>query len=257
MPVKLIQRVCTSWVWLHGTEVNGPNNTTLWRCDICPNPSVAARYSDAMMKNAANHLRDKHRLSGKTGKLPTTQETIKKSTFVNEKVLRKLVVEWIIDRRHSFIEIEAPSFHRMFEYILNEPAVSKLPQTGDTIRSDCIKYFKEAKEAITERLRTAASKIHLSFDLSTSPNCKALLANTGHWTSNDYIAQAILLAIRELEEEHTGENISQVVYDVVQEYRIEDELGYFMMDNVTNNDTALRHLDQCLHEERMVGFDVE
>ena len=84
-----------------------------------------------------------------------------------------------------------------------------------------------------------------------------MLAITGHWTSNDYRAEATLIAIRELEEEHTGENISQVVYDVVQEYRIEDKLGYFMMDNATNNDTALRYLDRRLHEEGMVGFDVE
>ena len=163
-------------------------------------------------------------------------------------------MEWIIDRRHAFNEVEAESFRKIIEY-LDITAINKLPHSGNTIHSDCFKYFKEAKLVIKELLSTARSQIHLSFDLSTSPNCKALLAITAHWTSNIYKAEATLLAIRELEKEHTGENIAQSVYDVVKDYNIVKNLGYFMMDNAGNNDTALEELNSLIIQDGGIGFD--
>ena len=69
--------------------------------------------------------------------------------------------------------------------------------------------------------------------------------------------EIILLAIRELEEEYIDENIFQLIYDIVKEYRIEDKLGYFMIDNVMNNDITFYHLDQHLCEKEMIDFDAE
>ena len=82
----------------------------------------------------------------------------------------------------------------------------------------------------------------MSFDLSTSPNYKALLAITGHWTSSNYKVNATLLAIKELEEAHTGANISEWIFIVAKEYDIVRRLSYFMMDNADNNDTAIDSL---------------
>src|SRR5204862_7522033 len=92
-------------------------------------------------------------------------------------------------------EVEAESFRKIFEYI-DIAIISKLPWSANTIHSDSIKYFEESKLVIIEHLSTARSNIHLSFDMSTSPNCKALLAITAHWTSSNYKAVATLLAIR-------------------------------------------------------------
>ena len=222
-----------------------------WHCNYCPLTLSATTTS-----NATNYLRNVHQHT-EAGKLPTNQTTLegyKSRTTVNSTVLRKHIVEWIIDRRHSFNKVEAESFRKIIEYI-DKAIVSKLLHSHNTIRSDCLKYFNEAKGVIREHLSTARSKIHLSFDLSTSPNCKALLAITAHWTSNDYKAEATLLTIRELEEEYTGENIADVVYDVAKEYCIVEELGYFMMDNATNNDRALKSLNSQIQTDRGVGFD--
>ena len=64
-----------------------------------------------------------------------------------------------------------------------------------------------------------------------------------------------MLAIRELDEAHTGENISEVVYDVAKEYGIVDNLGYFMMDNAKNNDMSLEELNKRIQEGGGFGFD--
>ncbi len=246
--------ITTSWIWNHGTRLESESESETkkrWRCNYCPLTLSAATTS-----NASTHLRNAH---GRTeaGKLPTNQTTLEENeskATVNSIVLRKLIVEWIINRRHSFNEVEAESFRKIIEYI-DKAAVSKLPHSHNTIRSDCLKYFNKAKGIICEHLSTARSKIHLSFDLSTSSSCKALLAITAHWTSNDYKAEATLLAIRELEEDHTGENIAVIIYDMAKEYHIVEKLGYFMMDNATNNDKALKSLNSQIQTDGGVGFD--
>ena len=175
---------------------------------------------------------------------------------IDAKALRKAVIKWMIDRRHAFNEVAAESFHNMIAEI-NKAAVNKLPHSGNTVRADILRYFKQAKPRIAKLLSTARSRIHLSFDLSTSPNCKALLGITAHWTSAEYKAEATLLAIRELKEEHTGENIAEWVHIVVKEYGVMDKLGFFVMDNATNNDTALVSLNERIIEDGGEGFDPE
>jgi hypothetical protein len=41
----------------------------------------------------------------------------------------------------------------------------------------------------------------------------------------------------------------------VKEYNIVDNLGYFMMDNATNNDRSLEELNKRIQENRGFGFD--
>jgi len=42
---------------------------------------------------------------------------------------------------------------------------------------------------------------------------------------------------------HTGANIATVLVDVFEKYDICEKLGYMMLDNATNNDTAIESLD--------------
>jgi hypothetical protein len=152
-----------SWIWLHGTEYVGRDGEKRWRCDHCPRSS-AQTYADGSSGKPRDHLGDKHNLF-EDGIKRSTQTTIENSKPpINPKVLRKLIVEWVIDRRHAFNEIEAESFRKILAYI-DVAAVSKLPKSGNTIRADAIKYFMEARQIIKELLTTVRSLIHLSFDL--------------------------------------------------------------------------------------------
>ena len=225
-----------------------------WRCDICPRP-IAKTFSDSSTSHATEHLHDAHSTS-ETGELPTNQTTIRQKPPVNIIILRKLIVEWVVDRRHSFNEIEAESFRRIIAY-LDPPTINQVPRSANTISSDVIQYFKEARLMIGELLSTARSKIHLSFDLWTSPNYKAMIAITGHWTSSSYTSETALLGIREVEGAHEGENISRVIYDVAKDLGIEDKLGYFVGDNASNNNTTVRSLDKRVREDGGIGFDPE
>jgi len=153
-----------------------------------------------------------------------------------------------------FLAIESPALRRLLEYF--EPRSVKALTTANTLRADYVRYFEIAKSTIINILSRAMSNIHLTWDLWTSPNFKAMIAITAHWTNDSWNVQSILMAIREIEGDHDGENISQCVHAVVKEFEIVDRIGYFTGDNASNNDTALRCLNRRIRAEGGIGFDV-
>jgi hypothetical protein len=169
-------------------------------------------------------------------------------------IARKLLVEYHIERRLSFLAIESPALKRLLEYL--DPRSVKALTTANTLRADCMRYFEIAKNTVINVLSSAMSRIHLTWDLWTSPNFKAMIAITVHWTNKNWEVRSTLIAIREIEGDHDGENISEIVHAVLKEFRIVDRIGYFTGDNASNNDTAMKCLDRRIREEGGVGFDV-
>jgi len=255
MPITQPESTRRSWVWLHGTEYFDRQGQKRWRCNFCPNRSTAQTYADGSTSHMGNHLKKIHQVY-EEGEIPTDQTTIETCTksTIKPEVLRKLIVEWIIDRRHAFNKIEAESFRKLIGYI-DKAALSFIPRSGNTVRADILKYFAGCKSIMRESLATARSQIHLSLDLWTTPNHHHFMAITAHWTTSEYIAESTLLAIREVPGEHTGENLSVTVFEVAKEYDIRDRLGYFMMDGATNNDTTIEWLDKRIREEGGIGFN--
>ena len=185
---------------------------------------------------------------------------IKQSTLDNYRrppirlnVLRKLIVEWIVERRHSFNETESEALHKIFEYL--DPRSTNALMAAITTRRDITKYFETAKATIKERLSLARSRIHISYDLWTSPNHKAMIAIVAHWTAEGYEVKSALLAIRDVHGEHSGENIAKVVYPVMKEYDIHSRFGYFVGDNASNNNTSVEWLDQLMRDDGYEGFE--
>src|SRR5579859_3233408 len=168
-------------------------------------------------------------------------------------IARKLLVEYHIELRALFLAIESPALRQLLEYL--DPRSVKAITTANTIRADCIQYFETARNTIIGILSSAMSRIHLTWDLWTSPNFKAMIAITAHWTDKDWNVRSTLMAIREIEGNHDGENISKVVLGILKEFEIVDRLGYFTGDNASNNDTAMEWLDRRIREEGGDGFE--
>ena len=153
---------------------------------------------------------------------------------------------------HSFNETKSKALHKIFEYL--NPRSTKGLMSKKIIRSDVVKYFVIAKAIVMEHLSLTRSRIHLSYDLWTSPNHKAMIAIV-HWTSEDYKIKTTLLTIREIHGKYTRENIANVVYPVLKEYNVHNRFRYYVGDNATNNDTSLEWLNQHLHNESNKQFD--
>jgi len=169
-------------------------------------------------------------------------------------IARKLLVEYHIECRAPFLAIESPALRQLLEYL--DPRSVKAITTANTIQADCIQYFETARNTIISILSSAMSRIHLTWDLWTSPNFKAMIAITAHWTDQNWKIKSTLMAIQEIEGDHDGENISEVVHGVLKEFKMVNRIGYFIGDNASNNDTAMEWLDRRIRQEGGDGFDV-
>lgn len=84
--------------------------------------------------------------------------------------------------------------------------------------------------------------VHISFDLWTSPHKNmAVLGIVSHFMRFDYTNEAILLALRQIEGTHSGQNMAEAVIDTLRTYQI-NRLGYFVCDNASSNDTAVLNI---------------
>jgi hypothetical protein len=109
-----------------------------------------------------------------------------------------------------------------------------------------MEVYKGKQTQIRQKLSHAKSQINLSFDLWSSSNGLALCGIVGHYIDHEGFLRNLLLGLRELVGEHSGENIAGAVADVVRDYHIGSKIGYFVLYNAKNNDAALRMLSTTL-----------
>jgi len=76
-----------------------------------------------------------------------------------------------------------------------------------------------------------------------------MLAVVGHFVLHTSKAKSCLLSLRHVEGAHSGENMAQSVIVVIEEYEIKDLLGYFVLNNVSSNDTCVREILKQLRPE--------
>ena len=66
-----------------------------------------------------------------------------------------------------------------------------------------------------------------------------------HYIAENGTLRQSVLSLRELQGQHTGINQARLIYSVLKEYGILLKVGYFMMDNASNNDTMIEELLTC------------
>ena len=111
--------------------------------------------------NQRNHINVEHSIPDPKEPVDTKQSTLDnyRRPPIRLDVLRKLIVEWIVERHHSFNEIESEALHKIFEYL--DPRSTNALMSKKTTRSDINKYFETAKATIKEHLSLTRSRIHI------------------------------------------------------------------------------------------------
>ena len=95
-------------------------------------------------------------------------------------------------------------------------------------------------------MQAARSKIHLWSDAWTSGNHHGILATGGTYWSSDNKLTTILMDMKELHGAHTGLNIGRNWLRIVEEWSIQENLGWFTTDNAYSNDAGCRALSTGL-----------
>ena len=139
---------------------------------------------------------------------------------------------------------ERPEFRDLLAF-LNQDVETALPTSHETIRTWVFDVYYAEKARIQQAVQSALSKVHFTVDLWTSTNHLALLGIIAHYLAEDGQLQQSVLALKELEGQHTGENQALIIIFIIEEFGIASKIGYFMMDNAVNNDSMIKALSAC------------
>lgn len=107
--------------------------------------------------------------------------------------------------------------------------------------------FAQEKITIQHMIANAGSRINISFDTWSSDNGLSLLGVVAHFLDGqNHQLKTILLGLPQLNSHHGSEQ-ARVLLDVLQNYAIDtDKLGWFVLDNALNNDTALAEMSKTI-----------
>lgn len=161
----------------------------------------------------------------------------------------------LIVRRHlPFKIVQWPEYRALLQCV--NPAIKQHLISSPTTVSTYIKHsFIDYRKGLVETLSNARSIVHLSSDMWTSPNRLAFLGITAQWIDQSYNLRHCLLALSHVQFNHSGDNQASHMLNTIKEYGIEQNLGYYVGDNASSNDTCMRALSKSLHEEFKVGLN--
>lgn len=164
------------------------------------------------------------------------------ATTYDEATFRRLLVRWIVYDNVSFRQVDSGPFREFIGYLSPQGGQS-LPK-HQTISAWILQSYAMHKVVVKDLLSKAMSKIHIAFDLWTSSNHQSLNGIIAHFIDTDFNPQSVVLGIPEQTQSHSGDKIATQVINIIKEYGIGDQLGYFVLDNATNNDTAMEAIAQ-------------
>ena len=86
-----------------------------------------------------------------------------------------------------------------------------LNTSHNTIHKWVMRQFKNEKVTVRMRLQKVQTKIHISLDIWTSTNNKAIMGITAVYIREDGELEHTVLAVKEIEGNHEGENLVPVI----------------------------------------------
>ncbi|KAG9994666.1 hypothetical protein KCU78_g18313, partial [Aureobasidium melanogenum] len=152
------------------------------------------------------------------------------------------VVALICHDNHAFQLFESPYLQDLLLSLNPSVGQRGCLATHKTIASWISQVYNSHMGIVTEKLHAATSKIHLSFDLWTSRNLRALLGVNCHFADEFGNLKTFLLALPQQLGQHSGVNIADQITAIIEHFNISESIGYFMTDNATNNDTCIEAL---------------
>jgi hypothetical protein len=93
-------------------------------------------------------------------------------------------------------------------------------------------------------LLAAVSKIHISFDgWTTQGGKRGFFGVVAHFADASGVIRDLPIDLPQLKSAHTGEAIAIAISTTISSFGVTgDRLGYFVLDNAANNDTAVAAL---------------
>ncbi|KAL5592831.1 hypothetical protein FOBRF1_013139 [Fusarium oxysporum] len=255
------------------------NGRKWWHCQPCFNKKREKRYNySGGSSTIIDHLRKEHRImvpgrqdnrrattQSRLGDITTfmTNDTLvhskkRKATaegdMLDQATLRELYCRYTVACSLPFAHVEHPAFRDFIRY-LRPAADDLLPRSANTVKADLQWGYDNKKEFVKRALQNALSSVHIVPDSWTSPNCLGVIGFTVQFVTEDHGLQSLVVRIKELEGQHSGENMAEAIMEFIREYGIVSKVGYFMMDNASNMNTMIDKVSDDLEHEFDVFYD--
>lgn len=256
-PIRCSKREAQSHVW---TVDNGlaietiTGNKRHFLCMRCYHqPRRTYKIVPAVATTgAALHLERQHSIS-KDGLIaslkrpnPFASNTpTKRHHALDSKVFRQALLKWHILDQVSLRKATSDAHNDLLSIV--NPDTELLTITShSTMREEVITLYKTSLGIVKGYLAKAKSKVTLSFDIWTAGNKLPLLGIVAHYIDHNYELKVVLLALPEINGSHSGENIAAHLLSVIERFNLCNKLGFFMADNASSNDKALKILKQSI-----------
>ncbi|KAL7755481.1 hypothetical protein ACKLNR_014579 [Fusarium oxysporum f. sp. zingiberi] len=244
-----------SWIKRHGIflveiDTNDSPLSPYWACRLCDAKGRPEFFAAAATSSAADHLRKSHRifessqaadpdLSTDESERPKRRR-LQYSTVPRARVktIRELSLGLLINTNVPF-SFFSDTFFQQLAWQLDPHLSDQIPWSRQSMGRLLDDTYKSKKDEIKQELSDALTKIHLGFDLWTSPNRHAVMAVTAHFLDRQGKHQSRLLALRRQLGCHGGENLAVTLGQIVREWKIEDRVGTVISDNASSNDSCL------------------
>jgi len=263
-----------SWIWSFGVEIQD-STSRRWVCGPCLTAKVPkpTSYISEGTQNCEKHLWEKHGRWDTSGKRPKPSNkrgskrkhgniagftnldlADPKDQAVANRLIKgfdrshfqRLIVNWIVDSQLSFRAVENPRLRAVFEYLNPAVTIQQAHISRHTLRRRTIELYNIHLFTVKKALRQCPGQIHLAFDGARTRNRHALFGITAAYRDVNNNPQKVVLGAPEVVDRHTGDNIAAEIIDVIRTYGIEDKVGYFTLDNATNNDAAMEAIGKEL-----------
>ncbi|KAF8672559.1 Encoded by, partial [Rhizoctonia solani] len=117
-------------------------------------------------------------------------------------------------------------------------------------------YLSE-KSNFIEKMKNAQGLISITSDLWSDINIRSFMAVTAHYINKDGFLAEHLIAFRLIHGSHTGANVGQCLFSVLEENGITKKLGFVTLDNASNNETLMRKLENLFRAQGITTFGQE
>jgi hypothetical protein len=253
-----------AWIWTQGYDIEETKTGERhWLCKKCHS---TRRHKSHLWKVSGGtriplkHMKEVHELTEDgpaakkrsffdafkqpDGSLTTRDRDIVHQliTGFDPKRFKTKLTRWIVHDNIAFNQVESPYFRDLMLELNASLGELGCLHTHRSIHDWIMKDFDRYKGIVTEHLHNALGKIHISFDLWTSRNLLTLCGIVVHFINQQGKLCTFLLSLPDVVGSHTGINIAEGVTAIIHEFGLKDRLGYFVLDNAENNDTAVTAL---------------
>jgi hypothetical protein len=139
------------------------------------------------------------------------------------------------------------TYHNELLAFQNPRVMEILPSCYTTVTIWILQAFNEAWPKVAQKLLKVTAKLTISFDGWTGNNkVLDLLSIVCHYLDENYTRRIVVLGLRNTLSSHTGTNMADHLLSVIQYFGISGQIAYFIADNASNNDAALKVLSTYL-----------